>query len=308
MSRDRVVCMMRIRNEGRWIYRSLERTFQVAGTAVLWDDGSTDNTFSEALRVYHEGCRGRESSAHMGIGDTWGSQYMWEGEHGKSSLLFVNSPFRMKRPARPKMAVSEIRDKQALWEIVKARLDFDHVLCLDGDEVLSREAVHHFPQAIKLLEDRDHDILTLPILYLWDSENTYRDDGIYGVAADGIRVFRVPRLFTIKRVSEQNLFDMRFAWEGDRGGFHGGSVPRQAFKRSGGEDPHGGTFPFVIAHYGYIDEDLRQRKYRFYNEIDPGNVREGEYKHIVGIPDLHAPGPMTFQSWSDEIRQREWVI
>jgi hypothetical protein len=51
---------------------------------------------------------------------------------------------------------------------------------------------------------------------------------------------------------------------------------------------------------GYIDEDLRQRKYRFYTALDPGNLAEGEYRHIIGLADVHAPGPLKFVHWEDK--------
>ena len=52
--RDQTVCMMRVKNEARWIRRSLERTFEVCKFVVIWDDKSTDNTEDEAIGVIKE--------------------------------------------------------------------------------------------------------------------------------------------------------------------------------------------------------------------------------------------------------------
>lgn len=42
--RSKIVCMMRIKNEERWIAQSLAQTSRLADAIVILDDGSTDNT------------------------------------------------------------------------------------------------------------------------------------------------------------------------------------------------------------------------------------------------------------------------
>jgi hypothetical protein len=213
-------------------------------------------------------------------------------------LHYVHSPFR---PAvRDKENVNEIRDKNMLWYYVKARTQFKNVLCLDGDEVLSLEALRQWSEIEKNL-DHGVDMITIPFVYLWDSESQARVDGIYGDAEDGHPKLRFPRIFTIQRISDQNLFDQHFSWEGTKGGFHCGSIPMVHFETSRPHAPLNGRFiPAPVAHYGYVDDPLRQRKFKFYREIDPGNKVEGEYLHIIGEPDLHAPGPLEFKPWEDK--------
>lgn len=272
MAREDWVAMYRIRNEERWIRRSLERTFEVCKTIVLLDDGSEDQTKQEAFSVVQP--------------------------HDDARILhFIDSPFR---PAiREKENVNEIRDKNFLWYYVKSRVEFTNVLCLDGDEVLSLEAIRQWPRVERALRD-GVDMLTIPFLYLWDSESQIRVDGIYGDADDGYPRLRFPRIFTIRRIGDQNLFDQHFSWEGTKGGFHCGSVPMVHFQTVRPYQPINGNFvPVPVAHMGYIDDPLRQRKYTFYNQIDPGNLVEGEYKHIIGEPDIHAPGPVVFKPWED---------
>ena len=288
--RHDTVMMSRVRNEARWIGRSLERTFRVAETVAIWNDGSNDDTELECYKAL-----GRD--AHV-TPTRWG----WIGHNflpaGPACLHFIHSPFTGET-ARPKCRVNEIRDKNGLWEYAKVNLPFSYVLCLDGDEMLSHEAIERFPETWALL-DGGIDILSLCFVYLWDGEDRQRVDGIYGNRADGQKILQFPRLFTIKRVDGQHVYDMRFAWQGTRGGFHCGSVPREAFVRDDGRGVVGGTFTPPVVHFGYLAEDVRQAKYEFYNWIDPKNEVEGEYLHVIGKPNQHAPGPVVLEPWADK--------
>ncbi len=299
--RDDVVCMMRVRNEARWIRRSLERTFQVASTVVVWDDGSVDETHQEAAGVVTQGKIDYPVSHVTLYGGRVDGLYC--------VLHYLRSPFR---PAVNDMeSVSEIRDKNILWWYVKAQVPFRHVLCMDGDEVLSRRAVRDFGEAVRALEG-GVDMLSIPFVYLWNDERTRRVDAIYGdadgtrggEAPDGLPRLRFPRLFTTVRCDPFDVFEQRFAWSGHRqgrrvlGGFHCGSVPQENFLPKG-TSPARGTANFPVLHFGYMHEADRRAKHAWYNKIDPGNKYEGEYKHIVEEPNIHAPGPSRFAPWED---------
>lgn len=293
--RDKTACMMRVRNESRWIRRSLERTFEVARSVVLWDDGSTDGTCAEVVRWLAEGGVTTE---------TGGDFSTFFGEHPTTRLPvrlhILHSPFRKPGAVRPREQVNEIRDKNMLWYYCKSHVDFTYMLCLDGDEMLSHKALTHWPAAIDSMRE-GNDIINVPFIYLWDSETKRRVDGIYGdLPGSGIATLNFPRLFSIERVHEDDLFDMMFKWEGTKGGFHCGSIPRQGFRRDKRLEPVPIILDLPIVHFGYIDDPLRQTKYIFYNQIDPGNVFEGEYRHIIGQPDVHAPGPVRLVEWCDE--------
>lgn len=287
--RAKTACMMRCRNESRWIRRSLERTFQIAKTVVIWDDGSDD---------------GMELEARLALGAdfvvSWQEDgvVMYRSGDGASYLHYIGSPFR-KEVVRPREAVNEIRDKNCLWSYCKVSVDFTYMLCLDGDEILSLEALRNWPQAIEQMQTVD--LLHLPFVYVWDSEDRQRKDGIYGDVEGSYPPYaklNFPRLFTIARLTGAQLFDTCFMWFGTQGSMHCGSIPRQNFQPNGG-NPVPADTRLPVVHMGYIDEELRQRKFVFYNDVDPGNDAEGRYEHIVGRPDVHAPGPVELVPWVD---------
>jgi hypothetical protein len=290
--RAETVMMARIRNEGRWIRRCLERTFLVAKTVVIWDDGSNDNTYTECVAAVGHGVHvNTKSNVHVSV---------FSRPDG-SELHYLESPFRFRQPDWPpphlrKFQVNEIRDKNALWEYVKACVGGKYFVCQDGDEMLSRRLVAEWHQVSALLDNR-YDIVHLPLVYLWDSEGQRRVDGIYGdIEPGGLARLNFPRVFTTLRWTEQDIFDSHFGWQGSKGGFHCGSIPKaQAMNNMVAT-----SVIWPIVHFGYIDDELRQSKFKFYNQIDPSNVVEGEYKHVIGEPALHAPGPVQLVPWSDQ--------
>ncbi len=277
--RERVVCQLRIKNERRFIYRCVESAWAVAENVVIFDDGSSDGTDIEAARA----CLERElEEDRLPIGARkipWG----WRLEGPDRRILhYLYSPFT--ESVRPNQRVNEIRDKQILLEYLKACIPAEIVLNLDGDEMLSNQAIINFPKAIELLESNDW--LEVPVIYLWDREDQIRVDGIYASP-------RHPRIFTFKHLLNDELFALRYGWSSAGGGFHCGSVPKDGL---GGRSK---LFNHPIVHFGYIDEQLRNRKFEFYNRIDPGNKSEGEYRHIIGIKDHLCPDPVKLKPWID---------
>ena len=286
--RDKTICMMRVKNEGRWIRRSLERTFQVCFQVVIFDDGSSDNTEAECYSAL--GYDLPEETRNIEVSYSLSR---------KNKLHFIKSPFCS--GVQPYNRTSEIRDKNMLWWYCQANLQWDYMLCLDGDEWLSLDLIRNWKKAINML-DYSIDMLSLPFVYLWDSEDVQRMDGIYVPDAGPGKRLAFPRLFTWKRVSDQNRFNMMFKWSGTRGGFHCGSVPREGFMVQEGiseKIPEVQRFNHLIVHAGYLNEELRQSKYEFYNRVDPDNEFEGKYLHIIGEKDRWAPGDLQFAPWKD---------
>lgn len=292
--RDRVVAQYRIRDEQRFILRSLSRTWEVAQTVCIFDDGSIDETEHCCI------------AATVGmelfpvVADRCAGQSLWvldtdkiEGYQGERRILhYIHSPFT--KAVREHERVNEYRDKEFLWFWCKGNVDFDYVLCLDGDEVLSRAALRHFPAALEMLDKVD--VLEIPVLYLWDSENQIRVDGTYRNLSDGHPRARHPRIFTIKRLSEAQLFMTRFETSGYGGNFHCGSIPMAGWDRK----PTRALFPYPIVHFGYIDRALRERKFEFYNRVDPNSEAQQFYLHVIERPNKFCPGPPQFATWTDD--------
>lgn len=291
MSRERTVMMARIKDEARWIGRNLERTWQVCQKVVLLDDGSTDGTFNAAMgSITH--------APITTIGTKSGVIIHGTTDFGPAELHFIRSPFGdEEHTVRRKERRNEMRDKNLLWNYVKQMVDFDYVLCLDGDEMLSLQALRSFPLAWDRLKG-ELDWILLPFIYLWDSENLRRVDGVYGDGEDFAPRLRFPRMFTIRRLDEQMLYDTRFHWTGTRGGLHCGSIPQEGFQPIRPISDLMRDMPII--HFGYLDSAMRQQKYEMYNELDPGNEFEGFYKHIIGKRNRHQPGDVRLEPWSDQ--------
>ena len=274
-NRDKTACMMRVRNEQRWIRRSLEQTFKVARTVVVFDDGSTDGTLGECI-----GSMGLSACPTSPIGG------ILVVEHEDKELHYISSPFR-NRVVREKESVNEVRDKNLLWYYVKSSIECQYVLCLDGDEVLSNRSVREFDKAWNALRTQER--ISLPFVFLWGSEDSMRVDGVYASIWHA-------RMFALAGTSPDELYGSHFD-TGISGGFHCGSIP------GGLRDP-AATFcvavDLPIVHYGYIDDSIRKRKFEFYNKIDPNNMGEGGYRHIIGESNHRAPGPVRLEPYIND--------
>jgi len=292
--RDNTACMMRCKNEQRFIRRSLERTFQVCQRVVIWDDGSEDNTEQECI---------------LALGDKaviesqkWGG-WIGRGENalGPCELHFLYSPF-VRDARQPNVRVNEIRDKRTLWSYVQTAMNADIFLCLDGDEHLSLQAIRKWPESVALL-NQGYDLLDLNFIYIWqiDSDGALwqRYDGLYGPAPEGVRSLHFPRIFSTRHVLPDNFFMMTFAWIGSHS-FHCGSIPRANFLiGENNDEPRTQLTSLEVVHWGYCEDEIRRKKTEFYRRIDPGNTFEGNYNHCVGEPDQWCPGPVALARYQD---------
>ena len=212
-----MIGLLRVKNEARWIERSISSILPVCDRVLVMDDHSSDGT--------PDLCRSIERVTVFG------------------------SPFT---------GLDETRDKN--WLLDKAR-GADWVMMIDGDEMLAPGAV--FPQMLATSAA----CLSLRILYLWDREEQIRVDGVYG------RFWR-PSIFRPGA--------SRFVSTSAGGNFHCGNAPLalQSLSR---------PIEASLLHFGYLHREDRLRKYRWYNQVDPGNANEDGYRHMVqgdipGVP------------------------
>jgi glycosyltransferase involved in cell wall biosynthesis len=160
--------------------------------------------------------------------------------------------------------LNETGDKKWLLDqIVRTQQPYDYIVCIDGDEELEpagQEKIRKVCHYGKIV------CASFRIVYLWDEPYQYRSDGIYAH-------FQRQSLF------KYNPRDTTFrSVYGLETGLHCSNVPSSVTEMSL-------TTDIMLMHWGYYDRDLRLRKYKFYNEVDPNNVMEDGYRHMV-IGDL----------------------
>lgn len=176
-------------------------------------------------------------------------------DHSSDPTAYQCAHMGAKVYASPFKDLNECRDKNYLLDQIRP-LKPDWILAIDGDEELEPTG----PDVIReLVKDPNAFAYAFRILYLWDSPDQIRVDGIYGKFA---------------RESLFRLTDDRFMSTLNGGNFHCGNAPRRlarAAKRTGVQ----------LLHYGYMHRADRMRKYGWYRAQDPGNRAEDEYRHVV---------------------------
>lgn len=187
-----------------------------------------------------------------------------------SRTVLIESPFQ---------GLSEGRDKQfALAHLVA--IDPEWVLWIDGDEVLEAAAPTILAAELANPEATSY---AFRICYFWNTLQQFRVDGCY-------RGFFRNSLF---RMRGQDYSRLTF------------STAAGALVTSGGNRPVGLQGPpffsnVRVKHYGYLTAEQRQRKFEWYNQVDPNNAFEDRYRHIIETPGArHAPGPTEFEQWRE---------
>jgi glycosyltransferase involved in cell wall biosynthesis len=153
---------------------------------------------------------------------------------------------------------NEARDKN--WLLDAAGEMFpetpDWIVAIDGDEVLLPQAVSPLVNA---MSNPAIKCISLRVLYLWNSEDIVRVDGVYG---------------DFHRESIWRPRGARFNAPVGAVNFHCGNVPAA-------ERQPRVVLTAPLAHYGYLHKADRCRKFEWYNRIDPGNATEDHYRHMV---------------------------
>lgn len=176
--------------------------------------------------------------------------------------IVYESPF-----GTDKKDFSETRDKDYLLsKITASGIRPDYVICIDGDEELApggQEKIRGITKRGKLVS------ASFKILYLWNDPHLVRVDGIY---RDNMR----PSMF---KYDTRSLTFKSLYTSGTS--LHCTNVPS-------GHVAYTQQTDVSLLHWGYFDRDLRVKKYKFYNDIDPENALEDRYRHCV-IGDLYPP-------------------
>lgn len=152
-------------------------------------------------------------------------------------------------------------------------------LAIDGDEELATGDWEILRSAV---EGPEH-VHSLRILYLWDNEDQVRIDGVYGS-------FRRPSLF---RLMNREFTYKSTPW-GNGANFHCSNIPQELLHLSC-------PSPARLLHYGYMEREDRLRKYEWYNRVDPENMVEDGYRHIVQGDVEYVPGN-TVLKWAGPLK------
>jgi glycosyltransferase involved in cell wall biosynthesis len=180
----------------------------------------------------------------------------------------------------PFVGLDEARDKNYLLKKI-IETDAKWVLWIDGDEVLERTGPVKLRHAAD--DGRDVAVYSLRIAYVWNDPQHIRVDGIYGQ-------FRRPSFF---RLEGQPLQHLHFPLTGFGANFHCGNVPRGVVGALR-------ELNVRLKHFGYMTREQREAKYIWYNKIDPNNVAEDHYRHLVDMPGSRfAPGPIKIEPWTE---------
>lgn len=223
MNVPKIVAMYRIKNEERWIEKSLKNTSDVCSEIVILDDGSTDNT----VKI----CESFDTVVDI---------------HKQSNL-----------------PTDQARDKNILLKMALKR-NPDFILTLDGDEIIQLNAKNILFEELNVLYPNTQ-VFEFQFLYIWDKPEQYRYDGYYSNVWHRrlLRVVNQPK-------------DLHFEPTGYVGNGHCPAIPQNS---DGWNESV--RSKIKILHYGNYDEELRQKKYQYYNIRDPDDKVFDGYKHII---------------------------
>ena len=166
----------------------------------------------------------------------------------------------------------ESRDRNILLQ--KAlELKPDYVLSMDGDEILIPNSKEILEEELEVLYPNSS-VFMFQFLYMWDKLNQFRYDGVYE------NIWQQRLFKTLDQPEDLKVFDTNYP-----GNAHASSIPNNAI---------GQEFPIrssvKILHYGYFDNNLRQKKFDFYNKLTPDNEEQDKYRHIISGSGKHS-GP-----------------
>ena len=144
----------------------------------------------------------------------------------------------------------------------------------DGDEELEAGGCEKLRHAVEA--NPPVDCFALRFLYLWDSVDQIRADGMYS-RLQRQSLFRVSSDFHFSSIySEEQTKNQNHV------GLHCSNAPGLGGRVAG--------INVALLHYGYLHREDRINKYRWLRSIDPVNPMEDNYRHCVqgDIPEVPA--------------------
>jgi hypothetical protein len=179
-------------------------------------------------------------------------------------VILVDSPFS---------TFGEVRDKDYLLDCIanSGHATPDWIIQLDGDEELEPGAADKIRALTRRKAGPSIRAAFVKILYLWDKEGQVRMDGLYS------RFHRQ----SMWRYDPDPAMRKFAGLYGPDTTLHCTNVPAAFAEIAERTDVN-------VLHWGYFDKAIRERKYEFYNRVDPGNVAEDCYRHMV-IGDIYPP-------------------
>ena len=160
------------------------------------------------------------------------------------------------------LPTDQTRDKNILLKMARAR-NPDFILSLDGDEIIQPNAKRILFEELNILYP-DVQVFEFEHLFMWDKPNQYRYDGIY------TSMWRRKLL----RMSNQPK-DLHFDETGFAGNGHCPNIPQKSVGWN-----ESVRSKIKILHYGYYDEEVRQKKYRYYTTRDSDKIFDG-YRYLI---------------------------
>jgi glycosyltransferase involved in cell wall biosynthesis len=223
MNDSKIIVCYRVKNEERFIEKSLNSIMDICDEIVILDDNCTDKTV--------EICSGFDKVVDI--------------------------------QKQTNLPLDEVRDRNKLFQMALKR-NPDFVFSLDGDEVIMPNSKDILLEELDILYPATS-VFEFQIITLWDESNQYRYDGMVGNLWH-------KRLIRLKDQPK----NLNFIPTPYNGNLHCGSIPPNSL---GIETPVRSRIK--ILHYGSYDEELRQKKYKYYNKIDPNNSITDNYIHMI---------------------------
>ena len=232
MALPNIVVTYRIKNEEKWIKKSLESILDICSEVVILDDGSTDDTLSICKKF--------------------------------PKVVDINH--------QEGLPFDETRDRNKLLKMALKRKP-DIILSLDGDEILMPNSKEILSEELNVFYP-EKKIFEFQFLTIWDQFNKIRYDGLYGKTWQ-------PRLFRVGK----NQKELRINKTQYSGNAHCEQVPNNIKKFNKMVRSN-----VKILHYGSFDDNTRQKKFKFCNQLDPNSVEQDGYIHMISGKGRHS-GP-----------------